>query len=62
MARKQQRADLLKVPGYRRTKGTVRRNLFDLALAEKYWAEKNADTLVVRQLSPEELSILRSSR
>lgn len=59
--KRKHRGDVGKVPGHKRTKGSVRRNLYDIGKASKKWAKENADSLEVRQLSPEELAAKRAT-
>jgi hypothetical protein len=59
--KRKHRGDIGKVPGHKSTKGSVRRNLYDIGKASKQWAKENADSLEVRHLSPEELAAKRSA-
>ena len=50
----------MRVPGRRRAQLPMRKDLYQIGRAVKAWANKNADTLVVGQLSPEELAARRA--
>lgn len=49
-----------KIPGVKKTRGSLRKNLYNIEQTSRRWAEANADTFTTRILTPEELAELRA--